>query len=371
MDDGCRWAAGWHGGRSIMRIFIYGETGKFASGAWCYAETLRDMGHEVSTFQDSWGLEHYSRSLLWRAIRKLNRGPLGQHRKRHVDAFIHEVQAVKPEIVIVLKGMQLGRADVRRVKDSAAWVVNLNHDDFFSVNRNNWTWLQHEALPAYDHVFTTRTVNVDEIRPLNRSVSFLEFAYYPKIHHPEPIASDEAARWNVDVVFVGTWERPRALTLERLVLRVPSRYAIYGTQWHKLSRSSPLRRFVRGGEIVGDAFNKALGGAKIALGFLRKQNRDDYTQRTFEIPACGGFLLGERTARHLSYYREGEEAVFFDPDDPDELVRAVQGLLRNDTRREGIRQAGMRRLARGNHTYADRMTTLLELHAEAMGKSVA
>ena len=54
---------------------------------------------------------------------------------------------------------------------------------------------------------------------------------------------------------------------------------------------------------------RALGGSKLSLGFLRKKNRDLYTVRTFEIPACNGVLLAERTRAHEAIYKGGVEAA--------------------------------------------------------------
>ena len=102
----------------------------------------------------------------------------------------------------------------------------------------------------------------------------------------------------------------------------------------------------------------AIGGAKIALGFLRKENRDQYTQRTFEIPACGGVLLAERTPQHLKWFREGVEAEFFDADNPDELCGKVTELLANSGKRERMRAAGRTRVIEGGHTYRDRLDQL-------------
>jgi hypothetical protein len=251
-----------------------------------------------------------------------------------------------------------------RIKESGAWTVNLNHDDFLSKYRLNKSTVQWRSVPAYDQILTTREINVSEITPHNPQVEFFPFAYEPSVHRPLPIPPDESDKWNVDVTFVGTYARHRASVLERLVTEIPANYAFYGGGWKNLARHSPLRPYVRSGSIYKDDLCKAIGGAKISLGFLRRENRDDYTQRTFEIPACGGVMLMERTRRQTSFFREGIEAEFFDPDDPRELFEKVRLLLADSDRRERLRSAGLNAVGRMAHTYDDRVRRILELFYE-------
>jgi|ERR1035437_6129250 hypothetical protein len=345
-----------------MKILVYGDASP-GSGGWCYSETLRDMGHEVVQISDYDLLEHYQQSILFRAFRKINGGLRESDRLRHVACLHDAVTKFRPEIVIILKGLHLSSMDVLELRKIGAWVCNINHDDFFSLNRNNWSHLQREAIPACDFIFTTREVNVEEIRPLNRNVDFFPFAYYPRIHRPVPVPVEEQSLWGVDVVFVGTYEAPRAATLEYLVAHVNAKLVIHGAQWDKLPQRSRLRACVQSKDLRFDTFAKALGGAKIALGFLRKENRDDYTQRTFEIPACGGVLLAERTARHQALFQEGVEAEFFDADSPAELCQKVQMLLEDKQKRESIHKAGQAAVLRGKHTYQDRLEKLFQVFA--------
>jgi len=346
-----------------MKFLLYGESEAVGSGAWCYAEALLQLGHEVVTFSPEYHLQSYNTTSILRLFRRTTHRVLRAHRLRHVQALIDMAREQRPEIVIILKGLCLDCRDIRNLKTTGAWVVNINHDDFFSHNRNNWSWLQRSAIPAYDYIFTTREVNVREIYRLNPHVEFFPFAYCPQIHRPVALTKSEVSQWTTDVLFVGTWEKYRCRQLEYLVRRVPARYSIWGSQWEKVSFSSPLQPFLRKRPIVMAEMAKAIGGAKISLAFLRKENRDDYTQRTFEIPACGGVLLAERTARHLDFYQEGVEAEFFDANSNDDLVSKALFLLKNDVHREKLRGAGRAALLRQQHTYEDRVARLIELYS--------
>ena len=341
-----------------MKIVLYGEAHHPGSGAYCYAETLRELGHSLVEVSNEAELAWY-RTLQGRATRKLA-GILPHHRARHAEVLVRTVQRERPELVIVLKGTCIAPAEVLAMRATGAFVTIVNHDDFFSRNPSNRSAAQRAALPHYDFVFVTREVNVKEVAPINPNVEFFPFAYYPRIHRPVEIPP----AFDSDVVFVGTWEAERCQLLEQLVRRVPARYAIWGSLWARAGRRSPLRPYLVGRDALGDDQCRALGGAKVALAFLRKSNRDDFTQRTFEIPACGGLLLGERTERQLSFYREGVEAEFFDPSRPDELNAKVHDLLADPDRRRAIRDAGRRALERQHHTYRDRLIRLLEIHQQ-------
>jgi spore maturation protein CgeB len=344
-----------------VKVVLYGEAHLIGSGAYCYSETLKQLGHEVILVRDDSGLQWYT-TPFGRVARKALGRISELHRRRHVAELRHVVRQQRPELVIVLKGLFIGAEDVRAMRAAGAFVTIINHDDFFSLNSNNWSAVQRAALPFYDYVFVTREVNVAEVARVNPNVEFFPFAYYPGIHRSVEIPEDERARFESDVVFVGTWEAERCQLLEYLVQRVPARYAIWGSHWSRAGRLSPVVPFIVGRDALMDDQCKAIGGSKIALAFLRRLNRDDYTQRTFEIPACGGLLLGERTARQQSYYREGVEAEFFDPNCPDELVDKVRMLLADPQRRDAIREAGRRALERQHHTYRDRLLRVFELY---------
>ncbi|MCP3965754.1 MAG: glycosyltransferase family 1 protein [Lentisphaerae bacterium] len=67
--------------------------------------------------------------------------------------------------------------------------------------------------------------------------------------------------------------------------------------------------------------------------------RDQYTRRTFEIPACGAFLLAERTPVMQQLYEEGKEAEYFET--PEEFVEKCKYYLKHENKRRQISKAGM------------------------------
>jgi spore maturation protein CgeB len=339
-----------------MRILLYGECKKRGSGAWCYADALRTAGHELVEVDPTEQLAAWTQHLFWRLWRRASSEMPARMRRRHGDWFQAQVAASAPQLVIVLKGLWLARDDIDAAKQIAARVVLVNHDDFFSSNRYNWSTVQHEALSSYDCVYVTRRVNVDELVAREIEARFFPFSYHPAIHRLVPSAAGET---HPDVVFVGSYERNRAEALEHLLSRTSRRVSIYGEQWDKLRGRSPLRPAVQTRFISGDELCRVIGGAGCALGFLRKENRDEYTQRSVEIPACGGVLLAERTVEHSRMFKEGRDADFFDVNDPDELLAKVEKICGDSKYAATLRANGTAVVRTMGFTYMDRVQQLL------------
>lgn len=349
----------------MLKVLLHGEPLKVGSGSWCYAQTLAHLGYTVIPYHFYENVECYQDSYFWKAFRKLNgRNLWEQHRKLHVDKLLQMANEARPNIIIIAKGVFFSHEDIMNLKQTGAWVVNINHDDFFSRNINNHSALQRASLPAYDYLFTTREVNVAELKPFNPNVEFFMFAYYPPIHQEPQLSLQDQEKWQTDVLFVGSRYAHRTKLLTKLVSTVNANYAIYGDQWDKIDADSPLVPFVKKRPIFGPDMAKAIRSAKITLGFLAKENRDDYTQRTFEIPACGGVMLMERTERQKQFFQEGIEAEFFDAESADELCQKVKKLLHDEQGREAMREAGHRALLSQKHTYQDRLERLIFLYQQ-------
>ena len=134
------------------------------------------------------------------------------------------------------------------------------------------------------------------------------------------------------------------------------------SDWAKRHRHPNLR--VGGRDLWGERCTQAICSFEINLGFLRKLNRDLQTTRSVEIPACGAFLLAERTAEHLEMFVEGREAEFFNT--PHELLEKCRYYLSHTQSRLEIAAAGRDRCARSGYSYDAQVNQALQhLHGAA------
>jgi spore maturation protein CgeB len=131
-----------------------------------------------------------------------------------------------------------------------------------------------------------------------------------------------------------------------------------GTDSFRVHRDEHLARSHQGGEVYGDDYARALSGAKIGLGFLRKSWPDQHTTRTFEIPACGSMLLADRTEEHQNLFAEGSEAEFFASEE--ELLDKIKFYSGNEPARKTIAGAGYQRCVNGAYSYVHRLRSALD-----------
>jgi spore maturation protein CgeB len=213
------------------------------------------------------------------------------------------------------------------------------------------------SVSLYDLHVTTKSYNVAELKQLGaRDVLFVPNGYDPHTHRPVPLTPEEKVFWGAEVGFVGGFERARyqmMLALAESGVQVTVR----GPGWEPYVGRHP-NLIIKPGWVLGDDYAKAICATKINLCFLRKANRDLHTTRSIEIPACGGFMLAERTNEHLSLFEEGKEAEFFS--DEEELIAKVRYYLTHEHERQRIAAAGRGRCLRSGYSNYERLRGVLE-----------
>lgn len=299
------------------------------------------------------------------AYRVLGRRPLTYWALNR--ALLASARRLLPNLVLIGKGAFVSAGTLRSIKrDTGAKLINYATDDPFNPIVSTSTL--REALSTYDLIATTKRAIVDDLKNAGcTNVVYIQFGYKPSVHFPDqPATAEEKTRFASDVVFLGGCDRDRIPFFESLVRAVPGiRLHLYGGYW---DRHPGLRDYARG-MAVGRDFRLALGGTAVAINLVRRANRDGHVMRTFEIPACGAFMLAERTDEHLELFEEDQEAGYFGS--PDEMIEKVRFFLANQPQRGRIAQAGYRKVLSGRHTYTDRLFQIIDSAAALAPDSVA
>jgi spore maturation protein CgeB len=91
---------------------------------------------------------------------------------------------------------------------------------------------------------------------------------------------------------------------------------------------------------------------------------DATTTRTYEIPACGGFMLHERSDELAKFFEEGKEVACFESSA--EVAEKIHYYLRHEDERKAIAQAGYNRCVPA-YSYDNRMSEIVRYHTSHNG----
>ncbi|MBU2623835.1 MAG: glycosyltransferase [Proteobacteria bacterium] len=339
------------------------------AGAWQHemyeeacSKTLERLGCQVIPFR--WA--HYFTGLLGKlqhkysicgpAILKLN------------SELLHKAIDMKPDIIFIWSGTQILAKTLREIKKkTGAVTVSYVHDDPFSYKimpncprHSAAFWrLYDSCITSYDVQFYSKQLNVDEAYKMGAKEAHVWMQYYvPEMHHPYQLSEADLSRFSCDVVFAGHYEDDGRERYLRALVKTGISVKLYGDRyWSKEVLGDLADYFGVIHRPSGDDYMKALCGAKLCLCFMSKMNRDSYTTRCFEIPACGRLLLSERTNDLQRLFKNNEEAIFFSS--PEELVEKAAWLRDHPDERKRIARAGMRRVLTDGHSVDDRIKQFL------------
>jgi spore maturation protein CgeB len=255
---------------------------------------------------------------------------------RHSQKFIQKLDEEKHvDCIWIDKGTLLKKDALlfAKKKFPNAYLIHYSPDDMFNPDNQTKDYLS--SIPVYDLHITTKSYNVDELYEAGaKDVLMIDNSYEPTIHKPSDLKNSIYA----SVSFIGSYEKERSKSI-LFLCNNGIKVSVWGSSWKGKITSPNLEIYER--EILNDEYANVISNSLINLCFLRKVNRDLQTTRSIEIPACGGFMLAERTMEHLSLFKEAIEADFFSTDQ--ELLEKAIFYLKNNELREKIAKAGYRR----------------------------
>jgi len=345
-----------------VRILFLGENwyGSCAR-ACCYA--LRRLGCDVTDIDQQTIIPQW-RQRSNRAIRRLLHPRI---LREYNQLILDSASQTKPDILLAFKGSFVTVATLRKLRSSGITLYNYFPDTIPSEHGN----LLAEAMHEYDCIFYTKKFwsgnPPDGLG--KRPLVFLPHGYDPEVHRVTKLDAEESSELIHDVTVIASHTGYKEKLLQGLVELMPKLdLHIYGERWTYPGRAPELKSHIRGMALAGSRYARGICAARINLAITSWTGRlevDETTTRTYEIPACGGFMLHERTPELLELYEEGREVAAFSS--IEELASKIEYYLAHPEERDAIARAGHLRCVPA-YSYDERMKEILR-HYEASSRS--
>lgn len=254
------------------------------------------------------------------------------------------------DILFIEKGLSIRPSTLKKVK---LCQPNIKIVSYLLDDLKNWTsnsWYYRRSLNLFDFHFSMNFWNVEELKKKGvKNVYHFFNSYSIHVHQPIKVNEEEKAFYGSDVTFLGSYEKNRAEYI-KYIAENGIKIKIWG--WGKSAESSDLTHpniLFTDKYVFDDEYAKVVCSSKINLCFLRKINRDTQTTRSIEIPACGGFMLAERTEHHQQLFEENKEAGYFES--KEEMLDKINYYLKHEQEREIIATNGLLRCMESDYSY--------------------
>lgn len=263
-----------------------------------------------------------------------------ENRKENAQ-IIEKINATHYDIVWIDKGVTIYPETLQYIKKKSPQTILISYSPDNMALRHNQSQQYLECIPLYDYIITNKSYILEDMKKLGaKDIRFVNNSYESTFHYPRTLSKEDYAQIGGDIGFVGAWEKERCESILYLAKHGLHVRVWGGGKWKKYKKMYP-NLIIEDKGLYSENYSKSFQAFKISLCFLRKMNYDLQTTRTVEIPACGGFMMAERTTEHQAMFEEGKEAAFFSSNE--ELLEKCNYYLTHEEERKQIAVAGLKR----------------------------
>lgn len=316
------------------------------------AEGFRRLGWAVQEVDHDRYSANANRSFLQRIVARISREASASAYRQKV---LEECRALGADVLLTVKGIDFTLPLLEAVRSGGTRTAMYYPDCTF-----NHSGVHEDSFGCYDLFATTKTFQVPWLREKVRKgeVEHVAHGYVDGIHAP---AYTEGKVGCVhDVLYAGNHSEYKQRWLEDLLRLDPTLdLAVVGNRWPAL-QMLPSSHIL--GERIGVGYAQIIQAARINIalhfGATDSDWQDLVSTRTFEIPACRGFMLHIDNDEVREYFEPGREIDVFST--PEELHDKIAFYLpRSDLRERMVERAYARCVPA--YGYASRAIRLQQL----------
>lgn len=281
---------------------------KYGSTTFGLAQGFRRHGWDVHEIDSNKFFSQYRSKLL----KVLHRATLSFAVKDYNSQILEYVSIIKPNVFLTVKGSYLKKDTLAVIGQLGVLRIN-----YYPDSRLAYAEVDQSTFNFYDQFITTKTFQVDYLKRVlgDDKVKFLHHGYVGSVHRP-PINCSKSA-YSTDVLYIGSHSAAKEKWLAKIVEKLPMvSLQIYGPRWGQVNKQSNLKSYIRPILLDPDSYATAVNNAKINLGIHMGVTDhsgwyDLVSTRTFEIPACKGFMLHVDNEEVRQLFTPGEEIDVF------------------------------------------------------------
>jgi len=330
----------------------------------CLKLALEELGHKTHKFSWHQNFNTDECNFFYSFFLKVqNKFIIGPIIRLINNDLIFKVKLVKPDVIFLYRGTHIWPGTIRLLKSKGIKIVSYNNDDAFSKLQPKWRWRHFIKSIVYSDIcLAYRHCNIEDLKQHGAKCVYLFRSWFvPNQNFKCELNALDKKKYQSDVVFAGHYENDGRLEVLEEVLKQGWTLKLYGhsDQWSKPLRSSKILRHLNPIQPVwGKEYNMAINGAKVALCFMSKMNRDTYTRRCFEIPASGTALMAEYSKDLDDLFVDNESIILFK--NINEFKVKLNLLLGNDKQCNEIAQNGLKVVWKDGHDLYSRVEKMIE-----------
>lgn len=271
----------------------------------------------------------------------------------HGYELLDLAENIRPYFTIVFRGERLTREVVVGLNNfSSEGCLCIYSDNPFIIPGKDVYQLT-DVFQAYRIIFVFSRQLIPIFYQLGaKDVRWLPFAHDPETHFP----CRPTHNIITPIIYFGTWGPLQEWWLGMLVEHGLS---IFGTNWENLPKENQLQTCWKKGRGIGLAMGAEVSQASIVFNMVRAEAGCGSTMKTFEIPACGGFMLTNRTEEQEEFFKDKFECIYYDC--VEDLKEKIYFYIKNNSERRRIVANAF--VQAKNHTYVDRVKQILNILA--------
>ena len=307
-----------------------------------------------------------------------------------LDDFVKKINDFSPDILITslntfnLKYMDLSEIKKKKGRGMKVFVnTPFWNSPFVQVRLNETRGISHNKqfinlIKSGD--FGDVYYNVCE-QGDPRMAGFEKATGYP--YFTIPLAADKhlhfpeyTKKYETDISYIGTRLPGKINYFNQYLypLRKSYNVKLYGQDWKMIDRiqgvvqkagqyfNIPIIRSLQKAKLNLEDERRIYASSKISINIhedYQLKFGGDCNERTFKIPACGGFEITDNVACIKKYFKQGKEIII--AENKQDWFEKIEYFYRNPEKRLPIIEAGMKRVQR-DHTYHNRVQQMVEIY---------